>query len=53
MIEAMDSAIGRLLKALDSSGLAENTLVIFTSDNGGFAGVADPPSASAIQGTSL
>ena len=42
MIEAMDSAIGRLLKALDSSGLAENTLVIFTSDNGGFAGVADP-----------
>ena len=40
MIEAMDSAIGRLLKA-DSSGLAENTLVVFTSDNGGFAGVAD------------
>ena len=41
MIEAMDLAVGRLLKTLDSMGLSENTLVIFTSDNGGFAGVAD------------
>ena len=41
MIEAMDLAIGRLLKALDEMQLAEETLVIFTSDNGGFAGVSD------------
>jgi arylsulfatase A-like enzyme len=41
MIEAMDLAIGRLLKALDDLGEAEDTLVIFTSDNGGFAGVSD------------
>lgn len=34
MIEGMDRAIGRFLDQLDSSGLAENTLVIFTSDNG-------------------
>ena len=41
MIEAMDNSIGRILKFLDESGLSENTLVVFTSDNGGFGGVAD------------
>ncbi|HWX53064.1 MAG TPA: sulfatase-like hydrolase/transferase [Verrucomicrobiae bacterium] len=35
MIEAMDAQIGRVLKALDAHGLTENTIVIFTSDNGG------------------
>jgi arylsulfatase A-like enzyme len=41
MIEAMDLAIGRLLKALKKMGMGKDTLVIFTSDNGGFAGVSD------------
>jgi arylsulfatase A-like enzyme len=35
MIEEMDSQIGRVLEALDAHGLTENTIVIFTSDNGG------------------
>jgi len=35
MIEAMDKQIGRVLEALNVNGLAENTIVIFTSDNGG------------------
>lgn len=35
MVEAMDQAVGRVLATLDSSGLAKNTIVIFTSDNGG------------------
>jgi arylsulfatase A-like enzyme len=35
MIEAMDAQIGRVLEALDANGLAENTIVVFTSDNGG------------------
>jgi arylsulfatase A-like enzyme len=35
MIEAMDRQIGRVLQALDVNGLTENTIVIFTSDNGG------------------
>lgn len=34
MIEAMDSGIGVVLKKLDESGLKDNTIVIFTSDNG-------------------
>ena len=35
MIEAMDLQIGRVLEALQANGLAENTIVVFTSDNGG------------------
>ena len=35
MIEHMDLQIGRVLQALDANGLTENTIVIFTSDNGG------------------
>ena len=35
MILRMDMQIGRVLKALDDNHLAQNTIVIFTSDNGG------------------
>jgi arylsulfatase A-like enzyme len=35
MMKSMDQGIGRVLKALDRAKLARNTLVIFTSDNGG------------------
>ena len=35
MIEAMDDAVGLVLDALDRLGLAEDTIVCFTSDNGG------------------
>jgi arylsulfatase A-like enzyme len=35
MIAEMDMQIGRVLKALRSAGVADNTIVIFTSDNGG------------------
>lgn len=34
MITRMDKDIGRLVNKIDSLGLAENTLIIFTSDNG-------------------
>jgi len=34
VIEEFDDAVGRLLKTLNAHGLTENTLVIFTSDNG-------------------
>ncbi len=35
LIEHMDSGIGEVMDYLKSTGLAENTLVIFSSDNGG------------------
>ena len=46
MLESLDDAVGKVLAALDRSGLAEKTLVIFTSDNGGLAtreGANTPP----------
>ncbi len=41
MIEALDSALGRVFACLDRLGIRDDTLVVFTSDNGGFTGVAD------------
>jgi arylsulfatase A-like enzyme len=35
MLASMDRNVGRVLHALDSLGIADNTLVVFTSDNGG------------------
>jgi arylsulfatase len=34
MVDRMDHGIGRVLQALDEQGVAENTLVLFLSDNG-------------------
>jgi arylsulfatase A len=36
MVHSLDENVGRVLRKLDQLGIAENTLVIFTSDNGGF-----------------
>ena len=35
LVEAMDRNVGRVLQAIRDNGLEENTLIIFTSDNGG------------------
>lgn len=35
LIEHMDDGIGQVLKALEVNGQADNTIVVFTSDNGG------------------
>ena len=35
MFERVDRGVGALLEALDRSGVAQNTLVIYTNDNGG------------------
>jgi arylsulfatase/uncharacterized sulfatase len=55
MVEAMDHHLGRLFEYLKSAGQYDNTLIIFTSDNGAEAsGSADPLSFAARQGpTSL
>jgi arylsulfatase A-like enzyme len=44
MVSGIDNAIGRFLKVLEEEGLAENTIIVYTADNGyhmgnrGFAG---------------
>jgi arylsulfatase A-like enzyme len=36
MLESLDAAVGAVLDAVEASGEADNTIVIFMSDNGGF-----------------
>ncbi|MCD4734907.1 MAG: sulfatase [Bacteroidales bacterium] len=40
MIETMDKNVGRIIATLDSLKLSENTLLIFSSDNGGVARIS-------------
>jgi arylsulfatase A-like enzyme len=35
MVESLDQGVGRVLAAIETQGLAKETLVVFTSDNGG------------------
>ena len=41
MVESVDDSIGRVMRALKETNLDKNTLIIFTSDNGGFAHATD------------
>jgi|TARA_B100002052_G_scaffold82374_1_gene75628 arylsulfatase A-like enzyme len=43
MIRSLDRGVGRVLQSLEDNGLTENTIVIFTSDNGGagYIGISD------------
>ena len=47
MIESLDENIGRVLDALAATGKLDNTLVIFTSDNGGLATAEGSPTCNA------
>lgn len=46
MVESMDEAVGKILAELEAQNLLENTLVIFTSDNGGLLGNPNNPITS-------
>ena len=50
MIEAMDNAVGKVLNSLDNLNLTDETLVIFSSDNGPFGGVGDASPLRADKG---
>ncbi len=47
MIETLDTNIGRLLDVLAEEGIAEETAVMFTSDNGGLATAEGSPTCNA------
>ena len=40
MVESMDENVGRILDYLQESGLADNTIVVFMSDNGGLSTIS-------------
>ncbi|GAA5497336.1 arylsulfatase [Rubritalea halochordaticola] len=50
MVEAMDQAIGNLLNNLEEQGLADNTIVVFTTDNGPFGGVSNAKPLRGVKG---
>ncbi|MEO0474914.1 MAG: sulfatase-like hydrolase/transferase, partial [Planctomycetota bacterium] len=41
MVEAMDKYLGQLFESLETHGVADNTIVVFTSDNGGHGSFTD------------
>ena len=46
MVEAMDEAVGKVLKQLEACGVADNTIVFFTSDNGGLSTSEGSPTSN-------
>jgi arylsulfatase A-like enzyme len=48
-IHELDWSVGEILKTLDKYNLTENTLVIFTSDNGGVAQLQNPDAGAAMK----
>ncbi|MDF9794904.1 arylsulfatase A-like enzyme [Catalinimonas alkaloidigena] len=51
MVASMDENVGRLLDQLDSLGLTENTLILFTSDNGGIRSISSQQPLRAGKGS--
>ena len=43
MVGAVDESVGRILAALEEIDATDDTIVVFTSDNGGVVGLADEP----------
>jgi len=46
MLKSMDQSVARVLKQLEELGLADHTVVVFTSDNGGAVHFGQPPATS-------
>lgn len=47
MIEHLDENIGKVLNALDRKGIADDTIIVFTSDNGGLSDAEGSPTSNA------
>ena len=55
MVKSLDDGVGRILQAIDDAGVAERTIIVFYSDNGGYSyppKKTDPAGYSDIPATS-
>ncbi len=50
MVEYMDHLVGRLVTALDDSGLRDNTIVVWTTDNGTSRGISNRMNGRLVRG---
>lgn len=41
MVHSLDQGVGKILEAIDQTGIASNTFVLFSSDNGGVGGIGE------------
>lgn len=46
MLYKLDESVGRIITSLDEKGMLNNSLIVFTTDNGGPAGGYDNNAAS-------
>ena len=51
MIESVDTGVGRIIKALDETGQRDNTIIVFTSDNGGYGPATSMAPLKGYKGT--
>ncbi len=51
MVATMDTSIGKIISALDKQNFTQNTLLIFTSDNGGINSISDQSPLRAGKGS--
>jgi arylsulfatase A-like enzyme len=47
MLQSLDESVGRILTKIDQLGMASNTVIIFTSDNGGLSTAEGSPTSNA------
>jgi arylsulfatase A-like enzyme len=56
MVKSLDDAVGTLLRAIDEAGITDRTIIVFFSDNGGYAYLprsqTQPPGYESIPATS-
>jgi uncharacterized sulfatase len=53
MVRALDRSVSRILDTLDEAGIADNTIVVFTSDNGGAGYIGIPDVNAPFRGWKL
>lgn len=51
MIESVDVGVGRIIKAIDDLGQTNNTIIVFTSDNGGYGPATSMDPLKGYKGT--